>query len=161
MNPAWAPVKLLCKRKLNISSIFIGMNNAMISLQNRGRVAMFPVTVKIIHSIRRSLLHDNTDSEVAKKLNEKRMLSGTGKPFDARRISRIRRDYKIPSYHHHLRKWGFVSMSEICKQYQVERWIVTKWRKTGQIQASLYDNAGRFLYYPEVRNYTMAIGGVV
>lgn len=93
--------------------------------------------------------------------NEKGMLSGTGKSFDARRISRIRRAYKIPSYYHHLRQRGLVTMGEICKKYHVERWIVTKWRKTGQIQAHLYDDAGRFLYHPEVKNYTKAIGGAV
>ncbi|HLG31072.1 MAG TPA: recombinase family protein, partial [Candidatus Brocadiales bacterium] len=101
------------------------------------------------------LLYDNTDSEVAIKLNFKGMVSGTGKPFDARRILKIRRTYKIPSYYHNLRQRGYVTMGEVCKKFQVERWTVTKWRKAGQIEACLYDDAGRFLYKPASMSYAM------
>jgi DNA invertase Pin-like site-specific DNA recombinase len=115
---------------------------------------------EVIAEIER-LLCNNTDGEVAEKLNEKGLVSGTGKTFDARRISRIRRAYKIPSYRHHLLKKGMISMDEICKKYQVERWTVYKWRKTGQIKAKRYDDVGRYLYEPKIKNHTKVKGGAV
>jgi len=115
---------------------------------------------EVIAEIER-LLYDHTDGEVAQKLNEKGMISGTGKAFDARRISATRRNYKIPSYQHHLRQRGCISMAEICKKYQVQRWTVFKWRKTGEIQGYRYDDTGRYLYHPELKNHTTAIGGAV
>ena len=115
---------------------------------------------EVIAEIER-LLHNNTDSEVAKKLNAQGMESGTGKPFDGRRVRVIRRAYSLRSYSWHLRQRGFVPMKEICKRYNVERWTVTKWRTQGLIESRLYDDMGRHAYKLEAKNYTKCTGGAV
>jgi DNA invertase Pin-like site-specific DNA recombinase len=115
---------------------------------------------EVIAEIER-LLYNNTDNEVAKKLNNQGMVSGTGKPFDGRRVQKIRRAYKIRSYSWHLRQQGFVTMKEICNEYNVERWTVTKWRNEGLIESHQYDDAGRHAYKLEAMNYTKCTGGAV
>jgi len=95
-----------------------------------------------------SLLDKHTDSEVANILNNKGMLSGTGKEFDGRRISKIRRAYRIPSRYYRLRKKGLLTIHEIGEQFGVSRHVVYKWRKTGKLRAYRYDDVGRYLYQP-------------
>lgn len=115
---------------------------------------------EVIEEVKR-LLCNYTDGEVAKKLNEKRLLSGTGKTFDAKRVSKIRRAYRLPSYHNHLRQKGYLTMAEICEKFGVQRWNVYEWRKAGQIHGIRYDDAGRYLYDPKLKNHTMSTGGAV
>lgn len=115
---------------------------------------------EVIAEIER-LLHNHTDSEVAQKLNARGMVSGTGKPFDGRRVQKIRRAYSLRSYSWHLRQRGFVPMKEVCKKYNVERWTVTKWRQAGLIESHLYDDMGRHAYKLEAENYTKCTGGAV
>ena len=115
---------------------------------------------EVIAEIER-LLHNNTDSEVAKKLNAQGMVSGTGKPFNGRRVQKIRRAYGLRSYYWHLKQKGYVTMKEICKRYNVERWTVTSWRQKGLIESRLYDDVGRHAYKPEMKNHTKCAGGAV
>jgi DNA invertase Pin-like site-specific DNA recombinase len=93
-----------------------------------------------------NLLDEHTDSEVASILNERGMHSGTGLPFDARRVAVTRRHYRIPSRRTRLRKKGLLTITEICEKFKVKRWTVYKWRKTGKLKASRVDDVGRYLY---------------
>ncbi len=92
------------------------------------------------------LLDDHTDSEVASILSERGMQSGTGLPFDARRVAVTRRHYRIPSRRTRLREMGLLTMAEICEKFQVKRWTVYKWRKTGKLKAYQVDDVRRYLY---------------
>jgi hypothetical protein len=92
------------------------------------------------------LLDDHTDSEVASILNERGMHSGTGLPFDARRVAVTRRHYRIPSRRTRLRKKGLLTIAEICEKFNVKRWTVYEWRKTGKLKANRIDDVGRYLY---------------
>ena len=101
-----------------------------------------PEVIKAIDS----LLNDHTDSEVANILNHRGYLSGTGKSFDTRRISVIRRAYKISSRFTRLRRKGLHTIKEICEKYDVPRRKVYNWRKTGKLVAYRFDDVGRYLY---------------
>ena len=78
-----------------------------------------PEVIKVIDS----LLDSNTDSEVAGILNDQGLVSGTGKTFDADRIGKIRRAYRLRSYFYRLRDKGLLTIHEICKQFKVSRHI--------------------------------------
>ena len=93
-----------------------------------------------------SLLDEHTDAEVALLLNQRGMRSGTGKAFDARRISKIRRAYKLPSRYHRLKQKGLLTTKEICERFSVSRHVVAQWRKGRKLYPYLYDDAGRYLY---------------
>ena len=95
-----------------------------------------------------ALLENNTDGEVAKKLNNLGFVSGTGKKFDARRISVIRRAYNIKSFYTRLKNKGLMTIAEICNEYKVSRHVVYNWRDRGRIKGIRYDDCGRYLYKP-------------
>jgi DNA invertase Pin-like site-specific DNA recombinase len=92
------------------------------------------------------LLEEHTDSEVAGILNQRGMRSGTGLPFDARRVAVTRRHYRIPSRRTRLRKKGLLTIAEIGEKFKVKRWTVYEWRKTGKLMAYRIDDVGRYLY---------------
>ena len=92
------------------------------------------------------LLDSHTDGEVANILNKKGYVSGTGKSFDARRVSVIRRAYRIRSLYTRLKRTGRYTIREICEKYGVGRDKVYEWRKSGKLVAYRYDDAGRYLY---------------
>ena len=100
---------------------------------------------EVIEEIDR-LLENYTDGEAAGILNDKGYLSGTGKSFSARRVSKIRRAYGLASRYTRLRKKGLLTIGEICEKNKVKRWVVYEWRKTGKLKAYRYDDAGRYLY---------------
>ena len=107
------------------------------------------------------LLDEHTDSQVADVLNQKGLLSGTGKSFDSRRVSKIRRSYNLRSYFFRLRKKGLLTIKELCHRHQVQRYTVYKWRSQGRLKALRYDDVGRYLYDPILINITMSTGGAV
>ena len=92
------------------------------------------------------LLDEHTDSEVASILNERGMQSGTGLPFDARRVAVTRRHYRIPSRRTRLRQKGLLTIAEICEKFHVKRWTVYEWRKRGKLKAYQIDDVRRYLY---------------
>ena len=92
------------------------------------------------------LLDEHTDSEVARILNERGMHSGTGLPFDARRVAVTRRHYRIPSRRTRLQRKGLLTIAEICEKFNVKRWTVYEWRKHGKLTAYRIDDVGRYLY---------------
>jgi DNA invertase Pin-like site-specific DNA recombinase len=116
-----------------------------------------PEVVKAIDA----LLDHHTDSEVAENLNDKGMLSGTGKTFDARRVSRIRRDYRLPSRYYRLRQKGLLTIHEVGEQFNVSRHVVYKWRKTGKLKAHRFDDVGRYLYELTPELNSISTGGAV
>lgn len=100
---------------------------------------------EVIEAIDR-LLDEHTDREVADILNGRGMHSGTGLEFDARRIGKIRRAYRIPSRRQRLQQKGLLTLTEICEKYQVQRWNVYEWRKSGKLIGHRVDDVGRHLY---------------
>ncbi len=83
---------------------------------------------------------------MASILNERGMQSGTGLPFDARRVAVTRRHYRIPSRRTRLRQKGLLTIAEICEKFHVKRWTVYEWRKRGKLTAYQIDDVRRYLY---------------
>lgn len=92
------------------------------------------------------LLDHHTDGEVASILNERGFISGMGKSFDGRRVSKIRRAYNLRSYYYRLRQKGLLAMGEIRERYGVHRMTVARWRNIGKLKSYRYDDMGRYLY---------------
>jgi hypothetical protein len=94
------------------------------------------------------LLDNHTDGEVAGILNQRGMVSGTGKTFDGRRVQKIRRAYGIVSRLTRLERDGRYTIRELCNKYGVHREKIYELRNAGRLKAYRYDDAGRYLYEP-------------
>lgn len=109
------------------------------------------------------LLNAHTDGEVAQILNQKGLLSGSGKTFDGRRVQKTRRAYGIASRLTRLKREGRFTIKELCDKFSVNRWAVYELRKAGTLKAYRYDDDGRYLYEPldGAIFHTMSKGGAV
>ena len=95
-----------------------------------------------------ALLDDHTDGAVAKILNQRNLRSGHGKPFDARRVSEVRRSHGLKSRHARLRERGLINHKELAARLGVSVWTILKRRKLGTlpVRAFRWDDNGRHMY---------------
>jgi hypothetical protein len=77
-------------------------------------------------------LEHHTDGEVAQILNQRGVLSGTGRRFGGRRVRVIRRAYELRSRKARLRARGLLTLDEIAAQLGVCKDAIKLWRRQGQ-----------------------------
>jgi DNA invertase Pin-like site-specific DNA recombinase len=94
------------------------------------------------------LLEHATEDAIARQLNAQGVLSGTGQPFTARIVARLRRTYGLKSRYDRLRERGFLTAEELAQDLQVCVTTVHVWRRAGRLQAQLYNDKGEYLYAP-------------
>ena len=94
------------------------------------------------------LLEDHTDGEVAHILNERGIVSGTGRRFGGRRVSVIRRAYELASRKVRLRARGLLTLDEIAARLGVCKDTIKLWRRQGQLPVRCYraDDNDRYMY---------------
>jgi len=94
------------------------------------------------------LLEDHTDGEVAQILNERGVLSGTGRRFGGRRVRVIRRAYELRSRKARLRARGLLTLDEIAARLGVCKDTIKLWRRQGQLPVPCYraDDNDRYMY---------------
>jgi len=101
----------------------------------------------VIGEIDRMLDH-HTDEQIASRLNQRSLRSGTGGAFTTTIVSRIRRNYRLKSRHDRLRDAGMLSLAEIAKQLSVTPGTIKLWRDHGMLRAHVYNSKGECLYEP-------------
>jgi hypothetical protein len=94
------------------------------------------------------LLDDMTEDAIARQLNAQGILSGTGQPFTARIVARLRRTYSLPSRYERLRGAGLLTAQEMAQQLEVCVKTIHVWRYAGRLQAHAYNDKGECLYEP-------------
>lgn len=92
------------------------------------------------------LLDQYPNAHIASILNAKGFTSGTGKSFDGRRISRVRRAYGLKSRYERLRDAGMLTRNELAAKQGVHIGTIARWRNRGRIKAHLADDQGQYLY---------------
>jgi DNA invertase Pin-like site-specific DNA recombinase len=94
------------------------------------------------------LLHDHTEGEVAKILNQQGMVSGCGRSFDGRRVRVTRRLYKLKSRYTRLREAGFLKLEEAAKKIGICKWEVKKRRAEGKlaVETRKLNDMGEYMY---------------
>lgn len=92
------------------------------------------------------LLEEKTADQIAVILNEKGMVSGTGKPFHGDRVNKIKRAYALKSRYQRLREQGLFTRKEMAIKLNVDPKTVVQLRKKGKLKSHLYDGHGRYLY---------------
>ncbi len=94
------------------------------------------------------LLNEYTEGETAEQLNRQGLISGWGKRFNSRMITRIRLSHELPSHHDRLRARGMLTLDEIAQQLSVMPSTVKSWRRAGLLVAHRYDDKGGYLFEP-------------
>jgi DNA invertase Pin-like site-specific DNA recombinase/DNA-binding CsgD family transcriptional regulator len=94
------------------------------------------------------LLDRHTDAEVAQVMNEHGVVSGTGKPFDARRVQVIRRAYGLSTREERLRAQGLLTLEQTALRLGLHEETVKRHRREGRLQFRCYrvDDNNRFMF---------------
>lgn len=92
------------------------------------------------------LLQQNTEASLTPLLNQGGFTSGTGQPFHARLVARLRRKYHLKSRYDRLRAAGLLTLEEIAERLGVSRGTVKTWRNHGLLRAYVYNDKNQCLY---------------
>ena len=93
-----------------------------------------------------ALLEHHTEEQIASILNERGHVSGEGKPFDARLVQRLRRDYALKTRYDRLHGAGMLTLAEIADRLGVATQTVKTWRDHGLLRAHPYNDKNECLY---------------
>lgn len=94
------------------------------------------------------LLDQCIPREVAEQLNAQGLHSGWGRPFHARMVERLRRDYGLESRYDRLRSTGMLTLTEMAERLDVQPCTVKRWRQQGRLEGHLYSDRHDYLYEP-------------
>jgi DNA invertase Pin-like site-specific DNA recombinase len=94
------------------------------------------------------LLDDYTEKEVADRLNEAGLRTGTGLSFNLNRVARIRQTYNLKTRYERLREKGLLDLHEMAAALNVDACTVKIWRTAGLLPAYAYNSKNECLYEP-------------
>src|SRR6266699_1352953 len=94
------------------------------------------------------LLEDYTDAQVAEQLNQRGWRTFEGKPFHARRVLSLRRDYQLKDHGARLRERGLLEASEAAKAYGVCRETIMAWGRAGMLPTYRINDRGMLVFPP-------------
>ena len=92
------------------------------------------------------LLDRHCDREIADMLNERRLRTWEGKPFNLKKVAFIRRAYNLPSRHQRLRDRGLLTTEEVAERFDIAETTVHQWGRQGLITKVYSDNLNRGLW---------------
>jgi hypothetical protein len=103
-----------------------------------------PDTFKLIDE----LLDDHTDAQTAALLNQARRQTGTGQPFTALSIIRLRQDHNLPSHRERLRARGLLTVAETAQRLGVCTSTIKNWHAAGLLIGHQASERNELLYEP-------------
>lgn len=92
------------------------------------------------------LLAQHTDTEIAQRLNERGLPTGSGKAFSPWTIYRLRTDHKLRTFYSRLRAAGMLEQAEIARRLGVSTATIKVWRRAGLLKARAYNDKQQYLY---------------
>jgi len=108
---------------------------------------LFRTPAAIVEQVR-TLATQETDRQIAQKLNARDLRSGRGKAFTPSRVKAIRSTYGIESFHAHLRKAGWLTEAEMAEQLAVHPTTAHRFAHEGILHALRANDKGELLYKP-------------
>jgi hypothetical protein len=95
-----------------------------------------------------ALLDEYSDARVAAILNERGLRTGTGEPFDPKRVRWVRAATRLKSLKERLLAAGWVTGKHMQAQLGVGRSTLGRLRREGRLQARICNALGEWLYCP-------------
>jgi DNA invertase Pin-like site-specific DNA recombinase len=96
----------------------------------------------------RALATEQTDGQMSRTLNTRRLHTGTGMTFNAISVRRIRIAYGIESLVEHLRSSGWLTATEIAGLLHVHPATAKCFARKGVLRAVRADDRGQILFEP-------------
>ena len=103
-----------------------------------------PDTFKLIDQ----LLDDHTDAQTAELLNQAGRTTGTGQPFTALSVLRLRQDHRLPSHRQRLRARGLLTPAEMAQRLGVHTSTIKNWHAAGLLTGHKANEQNEQLYEP-------------
>jgi len=141
-----ADVTLLKRDKLVAQIRFNGGTTQVLELalpKSAGELRKTPADVVTAID---QLLDDYTDAEIAMRLNERGMRSGTGGKIGPSTVRQIRLAYGLLPRYDRLRARGLLTLDEVARQLNVCTNTVKIWRRSNLLNAHRYSDRGDFLF---------------
>src|SRR5262249_30278154 len=91
-------------------------------------------------------LDDETDGQIASRLDAAGYRSGGGRRFTAGIVARIRRDYGLISRYDRLRARGLLTLSELAGRLGICTKTVQAWQRAGLVRAQVSNDKNECLY---------------
>jgi len=95
-----------------------------------------------------NLLNHHTVLQIANILNERGVPSGTGRPFNAKIVARLQRNYCLKPRYDRLREAGLLTLQEMADALHVTPTSVKIWNRRGLIRGHAYSDKNECLYEP-------------
>ncbi len=92
------------------------------------------------------LLDHHCEEKIAAILNQRRRVSGEGKPFHRITVQRIRRSYGLRKRYDRLRDAGLLTSNEVGRILNITSHTVKIWRANGLLRAHAYNDKNECLY---------------
>lgn len=86
------------------------------------------------------LLNHHTVLQIANILNERGVPSGTGRPFNAKIVARLQRNYCLKPRYDRLREAGLLTLQEMADALHVTPTSVKIWNRRGLIRGHAYSD---------------------
>jgi hypothetical protein len=94
------------------------------------------------------LLNAHTEKEIARILNDERIPTGDGVPFDAIAVKRVRRAYGLRPRYDRLREAGLLTVTEVAGQLGITPVTARQWLGAGLLDGAVCNDKNEHLYYP-------------
>ncbi len=113
----------------------------------RNATELFTTPASIIEQVR-ALAANETDTQIAQRLNTRGLRSARGKAFTRISVQTIRTTYGIESLAHRLRKAGWLTCTQMAEQLDVHVQTVRRFATEGVLRACRANDRNDILFEP-------------
>lgn len=99
-----------------------------------------------VHRQMNALLDEHTDAQVADILNQRRLRTAAGQPFDLLSVRWIRSSANLENLEDRLLAAGWLTTSQIVARLGINRSTVAVWRSDGRLNGRICNDRGEWLY---------------
>ena len=141
-------VTLVKQREITVAVRFRGGATTTLTLPRPLTAQQLRVTHDDVRQHIERLMHEYTDAQVARLLNERGLRTGAGDAFDTESIRWVRYAAKIKSFKAHLIDAGMLTGDQIAARLGISRTTMGKRRVDGRLEARICNDHGEWLYWP-------------
>jgi hypothetical protein len=141
-------VTLIKQREVTVAVRFRGGATTTLTLPRPLTAQQMRVTHDDVRQHIERLMHEYTDAQAARLLNDRGLRTGAGDAFDTESIRWVRYAAKIKSFKAHLIDAGMLTGEQIAARLGISRTTIGKRRVDGRLKARICNDHGEWLYWP-------------